>query len=135
MKKILFFIGLCVLSLSFWAQAKVITAGTFVRDISVYETSTLTQRFEVIGKIKVEAPQQNQLLGKVKKLAQKNGGDAVLNYRVKSSLDSNGQTGGGLSTGKTDWPEAEGIVVKFVAEGEAAGINEITDKTQIPVLD
>ena len=134
------------------ARARLIQAGNVSVPVSVYESSHVGTSFTVIGKVTVTAPLASGLVDEIKAAAARNGGDAVLLYKVvrQGGLPSVGTstfsqthllqvgdatqkeiaTGTGIQVGEQMYPMAEGIVIKFSKDG----IREITQETVIPVL-
>ncbi len=132
------------------AHARLIQVGSTTKDIAVYETATLKQNFEVVGKVSVTAALPTQLVEKIKSAANKHGGDAVLLYKVLRhgnlpgvggiGVDGKITTGSdptatltaqGVGIGQQEWPIAEGVIVRYVAQG----VTSIDEKTAIKVLE
>ena len=95
-----------------------------VRELPVYETGFLDTPFIVLGKVNVKSSVLKELSAKLKRAAYRNGGDAVLNYKIQNTGSVSAWTGAQVSY-------AEGVVVKFSENG----IKKITDATPVPVLE
>lgn len=112
MKKLFLFLALLVAST---VQAK---------PVEVYETNFLAQPFAILGKVHAKSSTPKQLSKKIKEVASKYDGDAVLNYRIENTGAMSWWTGGQVSY-------AEGIVVKYSEDG----ITKIAEGIPIPVLE
>lgn len=122
MRKIAIFLVVMVLATpAAWAKEK---QGEAWKSIQVYETGSLDQPFKILGKVHSKASKMKRLSDNVRRLAAKNGGDAVLLYKVENTGNISWWSGGQMSY-------AEGVVVKF----DPQGVTEIKPETPIPVLE
>lgn len=118
-------------------HAKQYMVGPSTKSIPVYQNAASSKPFEVIGKVRVTATLQSQLRDEMIKTTRKLGGDAVIQYTViqDATLPLVGgvksKSTVGILVGEQTQPVAEGIIIRFVEQG---GVTEITDQTQVPVL-